>query len=161
MALKALYSQDTVYFLAQYKDPNDSLRRQPWVKQQDGSWKALPGSEAYEDKFAVIWNINDSIKGFNEQGCAVVCHATTQGRDRPLKYTHAEGELGDTWHMKTVRTNPVGQIDDQYLDNDTKGAEAGRKSDAKTAGGYSDNKKEGEKTPPSPSPVTSRRHPTG
>ena len=148
VAFKAIYSQDTIYFLAQYKDPTESLRRQPWVKQQDGSWKALPGSEAYEDKFAVIWNINDSIKGFNQQGCAVACHAVTTGRDRPLKYTNAEGELGDTWHVKTVRTNPVGQIDDQYVDNDTKAEEAGRKSDAKTAGGYANNSKEGQKSPP-------------
>jgi hypothetical protein len=49
--------------------------------------------------------------------------------------------------MKTVRTNPVGQIDDQYLDNDTQAAEAGRKSDAKTGGGYVNNVKEGEKVP--------------
>ena len=147
VTMKALYTQDTIYFLAQYKDPTESLRRQPWVKQQDGSWKALPGSEAYEDKFALIWNVNNSIKGFSEQGCAVTCHATTPGRDRPLKYTNADGEIGDTWHMKIVRTNPVGQVDDQYVDNDTKAAEAGRKSDPKTAGGYSDNKKEGQNTP--------------
>ena len=147
VTLKALYTQDTIYFLAQYKDPTQSLRRQPWVKQADGSWKSLPGSEAYEDKFAVLWSINNSVKGFNEQGCAVTCHATTPGREQPLKYTNAEGELADIWHMKTVRTNPVGQIDDQYLDNDIKSKEAGRKSDAKTAGGYSDNKKEGQKTP--------------
>lgn len=148
VTLKALYDQETIYFLAQYNDPTQSLRRQPWVKQQDGSWKALSGAEAYEDKFALIWDVNDSIKGFKEQGCAVTCHATTSGRDRPLKYTNAEGEIGDTWHMKTVRTNPVGQIDDQYVDNDTKAEEAGRKSDARTAGGYSNNSKEGEKTPP-------------
>lgn len=148
VALKALYSQDTIYFLAQYKDPTESLRRQPWVKQPDGSWKAVSGAESYEDKFALLWNINDSIKSFNEQGCAVSCHATTAGRDRPLKYTNADGELGDIWHMKTVRTNPVGQIDDQYLDNDTKSADAGRKSDAKTAGSYADNTKEWQKTPP-------------
>ncbi|MBI2952893.1 MAG: ethylbenzene dehydrogenase [Chloroflexi bacterium] len=148
VTMKALYAQDTIYFLAQYKDPTESLRRQPWVKQQDGSWKALPGSEAYEDKMALLWNINGSIKGFNEQGCAATCHGTTSGRDKPLKYTNAEGELGDIWHMKIVRTNPVGQIDDQYVDNDTKSAEAGRKSDAKTAGGYADNKKEGQATPP-------------
>ena len=148
VTLKALYDKDSIYFLAQYKDPTESARRQPWVKQADGSWKAVPGSESYEDKFAFIWNINDSIKGFNEQGCAVTCHGTTAGKDKPLKYTNADGELGDIWHMKTVRTNPVGQIDDQYVNNDVKAEEAGRKSDAKTAGGYTDNKKEGEKTPP-------------
>ena len=146
--LKSVYTPDSVYFLAQYKDPTESLRRQPWVKQQDGSWKAVPGGEAYEDKFALLWNINDTVKGFNQQGCAVACHAVTPGRDRPLKYTNADGELGDIWHVKTVRTIPVGQIDDQYLDNDTKAEEAGRKSDTKTAGGYADNITAGQKTPP-------------
>ncbi|MDO8672937.1 MAG: ethylbenzene dehydrogenase-related protein [Dehalococcoidia bacterium] len=148
VTLKALYTQDTVYFLAQYKDPNQSSQRQPWQKQADGTWKKLPPNPYYEDKFAFIWNVGNSIKGFNEQGCAVACHATTPGRDRPLKYTNAAGEVGDTWHIKTVRTVPVGQIDDQYLDNDTQAAEAGRKSDAKTSGGYSDNVKEGQTTPP-------------
>ncbi len=146
--MKSVYTQDSVYFLLQYKDPNQSAQRQPWQKQQDGTWKKLPPNPYYEDKFAFIWNIGDSIKGFNQQGCAVACHATTAGRDRPLKYTNADGELGDTWHVKSVRTLPVGQIDDQYLDNDTKAAEAGRKSDAKTAGGYTDNVKEGQNTPP-------------
>ena len=71
----SLHNQDTIYFLAQYKDPTESLRRAPWVKQPDGSWKKIPGSEAYyEDEFALIWNVNDSIKGFNQQGCAVACH---------------------------------------------------------------------------------------
>lgn len=147
VTMKALYTQDTVYFLAQYKDPTESSKRQPWQKQQDGTWKQLPANPNYEDKFALQWSIGGTIKGFNEQGCATTCHATTPGRDRPLKYTNAEGELGDIWHVKSVRTLPVGQIDDQYLDSDSKAGDAGRKSDPKTGGGYADNKKEGQATP--------------
>ncbi len=151
VTLKSVYSNDSIYFLVQYKDPTESLKRRPWVKQPDGTWKQLGAGERestyYEDKFAFIWNVNDSIKDFNTQGCAVTCHATTAGRDRPLKYTNAAGELGDMWHTKFVRTLPVGQTDDQYLDDDQKAAEAGRKSDPKTAGGYENNTKEGVKTP--------------
>ena len=33
------------------------------------------------------------------------------------KYTGDETELGDIWHMKSVRTGSVGQLDNQYLDS--------------------------------------------
>src|SRR3970282_1504881 len=77
--LKALYSRDTVYFLMTWADPTQSLRRAPFQKLADGSWKKLAdpndkGSDNnlyYEDKMAFIWNINDSIKGFNANGCFV------------------------------------------------------------------------------------------
>lgn len=156
--LKALYTADSVYFLAQWADPTESFRRAPWQKQADGSWTKLKdpndkGGDSnlyYEDKMAFIWNINDSIAGFNEQGCMVTCHP---GEGKPFgnKYTAKAGELGDIWHWKSVRTGPVGQFDDQYVDDtryDPKTApEAGRKSDPKTAGGYSDNQTADKKLP--------------
>ncbi|MHB1132953.1 MAG: ethylbenzene dehydrogenase-related protein [Chloroflexota bacterium] len=152
VTLRSVYTTDTVFFQVQYKDPTESVRRRPWQKQADGTWRQLGRGERenqfYEDKFALLWNIGDTIKDFNTQGCAVVCHATTQGREQPLKYSNAPGELGDIWHGKLVRTLPVGQIDDQYLDDDQKAVEAGRKSDANTGGGYANNTKEGASTPP-------------
>lgn len=156
VTLKALYTADSVFFLAQWTDPTESYRRAPWQKQADGSWKQLkdgqPGDDNkyYEDKFAMIWSINDSIKGFDQQGCMATCHL---GEGKPFgnKYTASEGELGDIWHWKGVRTGPVGQIDDQYLDHTRydkeKSPEAGRKSDAKTGGGYVDNVTEDKKMP--------------
>jgi len=140
VTLKAVYAGDMVYFLIQYADPTDSLRRGPFQKQADGSWKKLadPANKGgddnvyYEDKWAMIWNINNSIAGFNERGCAVACHA---GEGKPFgnKYTAKDGELGDMWHMKGSRTAPLGNVDDQYLDhtryNAQKNPNAGRKSD--------------------------------
>ncbi len=41
VTLRAVYTPDTVYFLAQYKDPTQSFRRAPWQKQPDGSWQKL------------------------------------------------------------------------------------------------------------------------
>jgi hypothetical protein len=146
--IKAVYSGDMLYMLVQYADPTNSFRRAPYQKQADGSWKQLkdPKDEGgdnnvyYEDKWAMIWSIGNSIKDFDKQGCGVTCHAGEPGKPYGNKYTASEGELGDIWHMKGVRTAPVGQIDNQYLDSTRfdkdKSPEAGRKSDSKDGGGY-------------------------
>ncbi len=148
--LKAVYTSDSIYFLLQYDDPTLSVRRSPFIKQADGSWKKLAdpddkggdNNKYYEDKASLIWNANSSIKGFDSAGCFAFCHAGDAGKPYGNMYTAAPGELGDMWHWKSVRTGPVNQVDDQYLDDTRydkdKSPEAGRKSDAKTAGGYTD-----------------------
>jgi hypothetical protein len=159
VTLRSVHTGDSVYFLAQWADPTESLRRSPWQKQADGSWRKLTDPQAqsgdnnlyYEDKLAFIWNINDSIANFNAIGCLVACHAGEAGKPYGNKYTAREGELGDIWHWKAVRTAPVGQIDDQYLDHTRYDREAapgaGRKSDPRTGGGYSDNQTEDGRAP--------------
>jgi hypothetical protein len=148
--LKAVYAGDMLYMLLQYDDPTESVRRFPYQKQKDGSWTRLKDANDkggddniyYEDKFALIWNIGGSIKGFSQQGCTAACHAGETGKPYGNKYTASEGELGDIWHMKSIRTGYIGQVDDQYLDHTRfdkdKSPEAGRKSDARTGGGYTD-----------------------
>lgn len=153
-----------IYFLYQYNDPDQSLRRSPWQKQTDGSWKRVPATTwpkpassdcgspgncpqwstkdpnaAYEDKFAVLWNV--STPGFEAQGCAVTCHwnADRTNGKYGRKYTNAPGEIVDMWHFKSVRTAPVGQSDDQYVDNAQAGEDWGRHGDPKTGGGYTNN----------------------
>lgn len=149
-SFKAVYTADMVYLLVSYADPTQSVRRFPYVKQADGSWKKLsdPADKGgddniyYEDKYAFIWNINDSIKGFKKQGCFALCHEGEPGKPYGNKYTESEGEIGDIWHMKSIRTGYIGQVDDQYVDHTRfdkeKAPEAGRKSDPKTGGGYAD-----------------------
>ena len=139
--LKAVYSGDTVYFLVQYLDPTNSIQRGPFKKQPDGSWKKLqdPADKGgddniyYEDKWAMIWNINNSIADFNQQGCAVTCHAGEPGKPYGNKYTAKAGEIGDMWHSKGSRTAPLGHVDDQYVDDTRFDAKAnpnaGRKAD--------------------------------
>jgi hypothetical protein len=148
--LKAVYTNDTLYLLVQYADPTESVRRSPFVKQPDGTWTKLrdaddkggDNNKYYEDKLALIWNVGSSIKGFGEQGCMAACHAGEEGKSYGNKYLANEGEIGDIWHLKSVRTGYIGQVDDQYLDHTRfdkdKSPEAGRKSDAKTGGGYTD-----------------------
>jgi hypothetical protein len=148
--IKAVYTGDMLYMLVQYDDPTESVRRSPYQKQPDGSWKKVSdpddkggdNNKFYEDKFALIWNIGNSIKNFGQMGCMATCHVGEPGKPYGNKYTASEGELGDIWHMKSIRTGYIGQVDDQYLDHTRydkdKAAEAGRKSDARTGGGYTD-----------------------
>ena len=77
VAMKAVYTTDMLYLLLQYDDPTQSVRRSPFIKQADGSWKKLAdpddrggdNNKYYEDKFAFIWNIDNSIKNFDKFGC--------------------------------------------------------------------------------------------
>lgn len=149
-SIQAAYMGDMIYVLLQYKDATLNYQRSPYQKQADGSWKQLKDADDkggdnnkyYEDKAALIWNINDSIFGFDRRGCQIACHAGEPGKPYGNKYTEEAGELGDIWHVKNVRTSPVGQVDDQWLDNtryDKEKAEgAGRHGDPKTGGGYKD-----------------------
>jgi ethylbenzene dehydrogenase len=156
VSVRAVYTTDTVYFLMQYKDETNSIRREPWQKQADGSWKKLadPSDKGgdnnlyYEDKWAMIWNINSPT--FEQRGCFSACH-TGEGKPFGNKYTPNPGERLDMWHMKGVRTGTVDQVDDQYVDSTRydkdKAAEAGRKSDPNTGGGYASNVSDDKKTP--------------
>jgi hypothetical protein len=121
----------------------------------DPNDKGGDNNTVYEDKFALIWSINNSIKGFETTGCFVACHAGENPDEKPFgnKYTASEGELGDIWHWKSVRND--GQVDDQFLDATRYSAdtpEAGRKSDAKDSGGYADNVTEDKSGPAFTSP---------
>ncbi|MBE0530966.1 MAG: ethylbenzene dehydrogenase [Rhodospirillales bacterium] len=149
-SIKAAYVGDMLYVLLQWDDPTLSYQRAPYKKQADGSWAKLKDpddkggddNKYYEDKAALIWNINESIFGFERRGCQLACHAGEPGKPYGNKYTAEEGELGDIWHLKNVRSGPVGQVDDQYLDHTKydkeKAPGAGRKSDPNTGGGYKD-----------------------
>lgn len=119
--LKSVVAGDTVYFLIQYADPTRSMQRGPYRKQADGTWMKLkdPADKGgddniyYEDKWAILWNIN--MSDFPTKGCAATCHVG-QGKPYGNKYATNPGEFGDIWHSKGARTLPWGLVDDQYLD---------------------------------------------
>lgn len=148
--LQVAYDKENIYMLLTYSDATLSERRSPYQKQKDGSWVMLKDPEDkggdndvyYEDKIVVLWNINNSIVGFDKFGCAIGCHGGEPGKPYGNKYLEEAGELGDLWHMKWVRTGNFGQIDDGYLDHTRfdpqKEKNAGRKLDPKTGGGYDD-----------------------
>ena len=162
VTLRALHDADNLYMLIQYADPTHSLERAPWVKQADGSWKQKSNKDStshentyYEDKFAVLWDIN--ARGFAKKGCGAACHMAKDGKNNGIedtapgrKYTTKAGQTIDMWHWKSVRSGPVGQFDDQFIDDvadPAVNANWGRHGDVKTGGGYSNNKSEDGKMP--------------
>jgi hypothetical protein len=157
VAIRALYTRDTIYLMYQYKDATRSFQRSPWVKQADGSWAKLKdpddkggdNNKYYEDKFAVLWNI--SSPAFEQRGCGSACH-TGEGKPYGNKYTGTAGERLDMWHVKSVRGGAsIAQTDDQYVDHTRydkeKNPNAGRKTEPKTGGGYVDNYTDDKKAP--------------
>lgn len=137
--LKAVYTADMLYMLIQYQDPSNSVRRSPYQKQADGSWKQLKDPQNkggddnvyYEDKWAFLWPATP-VRNFDRQGCTVACHLG-EGKPYGNKYTRDEGEILDMWHFKGMRTGPMGFVDDQYTDHTRydpqKSPNAGRKGD--------------------------------
>src|SRR3990170_6774042 len=95
-----------------------------------------------EDRLAIFWNINDSVRGFNIGGCAMLCHG-----DR--MHTNEPDEKADEWHWKVARTNPAGYADDKFINSTAisygitplgvLSEWTGRHDDKKTGGGYKTN----------------------
>ncbi len=148
--IKAVYTSDTLYLMFTYDDPSQSYRYSPYQKQSDGSWKRLTdpndkggdNNRYYEDKWAIFWNIDESsIRGFKKRGCYAACHDEVTTKPYGNKYTKNAGEIGDIWQMRSVRGGvSLGQPDNQYVDSTRydkdKAPDSGRKSDARTGGGY-------------------------
>ncbi len=158
VSLRSMYDANKIYFLAEWNDATLSLNRDPWYfDPTTKTWKEesrKPTFDAegnktrdafYEDKFAMLWNVNNSVTEFNTAGCYATCHTSLD----PLTHAGATGrhftgsgtEFIDMWHWKSVRTGfPSNQFDDQ-LQNNTEfdPADGGRHGDPKISGGYADN----------------------
>jgi thiosulfate reductase cytochrome b subunit len=125
VVVKALYDSEQIYFQFQWGDPDASYKRFPLVKTEHG-WKVLQTAFEssdetvyYEDKLSMY------ISNVRNGSCAETCHIgmgpySAKGEKHGLHYT--KGEVGDVWHWKSVRTNPMGALtgepgflDDQHF----------------------------------------------
>jgi len=108
---RALYTDDSLYFLFKWKDPTRSLTKQAW--RFDGqNWHHLQGNE---DRIALLFEIT-RINKFATRGCAVTCHSPADvPRDKWKLATKTAVEKGDLWHWKAARTAPYNYADDAWL----------------------------------------------
>jgi len=130
VTLKAVYTDTHIYLLAQWSDKTETVEQHPYTF--DGQKWGKP-EEPLEDRFAIQWNI--STADFERKGCAVLCHTGTRYPDKkPRMHTNAPGEFTDEWHWKAARANPMGYVDDKYLDStvDPKDDEAAHHADGGT-----------------------------
>ena len=128
VTVKAVHDGTSIYFQWRWADPDVSYKRYPLVK-TEGGWKVLntglsfeqaDESVYYEDKLSMY--ITDVKNG----SCATTCHLgdspkSALNEKHGLHYT-VNGEVGDIWHWKSVRTNHMadllgepGYIHDQYF----------------------------------------------
>lgn len=134
---QALYSDSDVWFRFEWADATESAGR---VWEYDGAkWK----STGNEDRLALYWEITP-IDKFQTRTCAALCHnPASDAIDKWYMITPGATDRADNWHWKAARTNPVNQVDDKYLTGvltDPKDVESANKADAKTKGGYTDNR---------------------
>jgi hypothetical protein len=129
--LRSAYDDNNIYFLVEWADPTESLRRNPWYfdpatqrwAQESGTFGFTSSPYRppfYEDKIAFLWNINNSVSGWNSGTCYKSCHTGLPSLDGSSRhYTNFPSEKIDMWHWKSVRggVNAGFQIHDQYQDN--------------------------------------------
>jgi len=135
--IRSAYDNTNIYFLLEWKDPTASLKRQPWYfdpatkkwAQESGTYVFTTNSSGqasvtrlpfYEDKVAFLWNINNSVSGWNNGTCYKSCHTGLPAADLSSRhFTNFSTEKIDMWHWKSVRGGVNGsfQIHDQYQDN--------------------------------------------
>jgi hypothetical protein len=127
---KAVYTDQEIYFLFSWKDPNKSVAKGAWV--YDGQkWSHQKGNE---DRISLLFEIN-RIRNYATKGCAVVCHVpegAPNAKDGKFG-TSSAAEKGDLWHWKAARSDPAGFADDTWVTviSEKKG---GRKGDAGKGG---------------------------
>lgn len=131
---RALYTDDSLFFLFKWKDLSRSITKQSW--QFDGqTWHHLQGNE---DRIALLFEIT-RINKFATRGCAVTCHSPAdEPRDKWKFATKSAVEKGDLWHWKAARSAPYNYADDAWLTlagNPTGSyRETGRRKDTGTGG---------------------------
>jgi len=108
---KALYTDDSIYFLFKWKDPTRSVTKEAW--HFDGQkWTHLKGDE---DRLALLFEIT-RINNFATKGCAVTCHSPADApREQWKLATRTTAEKGDLWHWKAARSDPYNYADDGWL----------------------------------------------
>ncbi|MEP7256593.1 MAG: ethylbenzene dehydrogenase-related protein [Ferruginibacter sp.] len=134
VTMRSAYDATNVYFLLEWNDPTKSFQRGLWYfnptiqrwAQEKNSFDFDPVTGAvlrqpfYEDKVAILWNVNNSVTGWNSATCYKSCHTGLPILDGASRhYTNFPTEKIDMWHWKSVRggVNAANQFHDQYIDN--------------------------------------------
>jgi hypothetical protein len=115
--MKAVYTGSKICFTATWPDITKNDIQKVWTY-SDGAWH----SGSPDDSFAVLWNINDSISGFNESGCDILCHKTGNpghsltmditGPPPSRKLWSGRNQKGDMWDLSLGISNVKGTVSD-------------------------------------------------
>ena len=148
--IRSMFDNDNIYFLLEYPDATQSVNVAPWyfdpalnVTGKTG-WQKEPTSRTYdgsgvltregwgEDKFAMLWNIDNSTPKFAAQSCYASCHVFSPYMDYSQTpatmvsnsasgnhYTNGPNEKIDMWWGRLgfmSKDATLTQLDDNYQD---------------------------------------------
>lgn len=117
VTMKAVYTDSDVYFTASWPDATKNDIQRIWTY-SNGAWKG--GSP--DDSFAVMWNKNGSLRGFDSSGCEPLCHKPTDdpatwsmeitGSSDSADLWPGRNQTGDMWDLSLAISNVIGTVSD-------------------------------------------------
>lgn len=143
VSLRSMYDNQYIYFLAEWNDASKSLGVATWYynpttkrwAQESSSGKTFDANGVVtrdcnsEDKFAMLWNIDNSTSKFTAQTCYSSCHIFTPYMDYSVTpavmktnagsgnhYTNGANEKIDMWWCHMNKDLVFNQMDDNYQD---------------------------------------------
>jgi hypothetical protein len=121
VTVRAVHDGTSAYFLFEWPDSTRSQKHLPLRKTANG-WEVVQFAYArqdentfYEDKFGVMLaRAPRAAVQSSHLGPRPVDNRPAPPNGRGLHYT-SDGSIVDVWHWKSVRTGPMGLIDDNYF----------------------------------------------
>lgn len=140
--MRSMYDNTSVYFLVEVEDRQKDILRSPWYFDPNTKlWAAEPSRKQFdangklvrdgfgEDKFAILWDIDNSTPKFATQTCYATCHVYTpylnvaatpavmvSNAGSGGHYTNGGSEKIDQWWLHPSRGFAYGIMDDNYQD---------------------------------------------
>ena len=140
--LRSMYDATSIYFLAEIKDNSKNIKSAPWYFDPVTKlWARESTSKRFdangvltrdgfgEDKFSMLWNIDNSTSKFSAQTCYASCHVFTPYLNYAVTpaamasnagsgnhYTNGANEKIDMWWLHPNRGFAFGKMDDNYQD---------------------------------------------
>lgn len=108
VSMRAVYDRERIYFLVRWPDRKKDVVKNAW--EFDTKSKRWRQNSEDEDRLTMMWNIDNSIEGFNIIGCQSVCHANG-------KYTNKPGQQADLWYWNSNLTNNRGYLRNGFVDD--------------------------------------------
>ncbi len=141
---KAVYTDDSLYFLFKWNDPTRSVIYKVW--KFDG--KKWSHSKGYEDRITLLFEIT-RINKFATKGCVMTCHGPGYAPQKEWTVaTKTTAEIGDLWDWKAAGSDPYQYAVDDYLTVNgywgeyARSKKTGRRKDAGNGGDFKNQTKD-------------------
>ncbi len=118
VSIKAVRTDQDIYFLAEYDDASQDMLRQP-LKFNGGNFSDEKNwsfeDKTYDDGFSFIFERDPGTSGaktFGANGCTMLCHETKTAKWDAGMFPESEGRY-DLWYWNAGKSNGCGFADDK------------------------------------------------